>query len=306
MAGKVFISCGQKTDDEKRIAKTISKILKEELGFTPWLAFRIQSLKDIMTITKELRSSDYFLFIDFLRYPKDNKDLPVSLFTHQELALAHHVGFQEMIALQQKGVPQQGFLRYLLSNPESFDNENDLLKKIRQLVKDRKWSPDYSRNLVVRELGFTDTIGYKDHTGVFLERVLQIRVENKRSDVAAIGTVCILDYIQTADGTRIESPDRSYLKWAGQAGYERTILPKDFGDIDLFSIHGNKPGLFLHSLKDTPREPILTDDGDYELFFKLFSPDFSLIEFSVKIKLKWTPKRVIEKWTFKSSASLVT
>jgi hypothetical protein len=54
-------------------------------------------------------------------------------------------------------------------------------------------------------------------------------------------------------------------------GYERTLLPRDFGDIDLFSVHADTPGLFLHRLRDTPRQPILTIEGDYELFFKLYS-----------------------------------
>lgn len=131
MAGKVFISCGQR-GDERRIAKGIADLLEDDFELTHFLAFRIQSLNDIMTITKELCSSDYYLFIDFRRDPGKPEDLPCSLFTHQELALAHHLGFTEMIALQQEGAPLEGFLRYVLSIPVPFINEDDFASLVTQ------------------------------------------------------------------------------------------------------------------------------------------------------------------------------
>jgi len=316
MAGRVFISCGQRPPDEKRIAEEIAKILKDEFDLTPYLAFKIQSLNDIMTITKELRKSDYYLFVDFfrksknplfnlLKRTKNPQDLPCSLFTHQELALAHHLGFENIIALQQRGTPLEGFLRYVLSNPEPFDDEKDLLHKVRRLVKDRSWTKDYSRNLVIEEIGFTDVPWhYADHTGQSYDLVWQLNVENRRPDVAAVGTVCILNYIMSC-GNRIDSPDRAYLKWARQAGYDRTIIPKDFGVVDLFALRDNQPGIFLHSLRDAvPREPVLLNDGDYELFFMLFSQGFPLLEFSVDLKLRWTPAG-LGKQAQRSTAKLV-
>ena len=303
MTGKVFVSCGQRPPDERRIALAVKDLLEREFGLTIYLAFKVQSLDDIMTITNELRSSDYYLFIDFIRRPDLPHDLPVSLFTHQELSLAYHLGFRDIIAFQQKGAPLEGFVRYVLSNPETFADQHDLLDKLRVLVSEKGWSKAFSRNLVVEEVGFTPPIQYRDHTGAFLEYVWQVRVCNRRPDSAAVGTVCILNYIRTPNRRKLESPDRSYLKWAGQAGYERTILPDDFGDIDLFSLHADRPGVFLHSLRDTPREPILTDDGEYELFYKLFSQGFPLVEFSVKLDLKWTQLTVAQ-WDNRSRALL--
>lgn len=303
MPGKVFISCGQRPPTERKIALSVKDLLEKEFGFKTYLAFKVQSLDDIMTITNELRSSDYYLFIDFVRCPQAAEDLSVSLFTHQELALAHHLGFGDIIALQQRGTPLEGFLRYVLSNPEIFQDEQDLLNKLRKLVPDKGWSKEFSRNLTVEEVGFTPPIQYRDHTGTYVEYVWQVRVHNRRPDSAAVGTVCILDYIRSPDGKRINSPDRSYLKWAGQAGYERTILPEDFGDVDLFSLHADRPGLFLHSLRDTPREPILMDNGECELFYKLFSQGFPLVEFSVKLDLKWI-QPTLSQWDNRSRAIL--
>ncbi len=305
MSGKVFISCGQRPPDETRIAQEVKNLLKNDFGLDSYLAFKIQSLSDIMTITNELRSSDYYLFIDFVRRPAHSYDLPVSLFTHQELALAHHIGFRDIIALQQDSAPLEGFLRYVLSNPENFTDEADLYNKIRVLVKSRAWFPGFSRNLVADSLGFTQPFQYTDHSGSFVVCAYQIRIDNKRPDIAASGTVCILDYyVRMSDGKRLKSPDRSYLKWAGQAGYERTILPSDFGVIDLLSVHADRPGIFLHSLRDTPREPIIDANGQYQLYFKLYSRDFPLLEFTVQVDLRWMPPSP-PSWANPSTARLL-
>lgn len=288
MAGRVFISCGQRPPDEREVAERLKVLLEEEFHLEVYIAFRIQSLDDVMTITRELRSSDYFLFIDFLRRPDRPEDLPISLFTHQELALAHHLGFKHIIAFQQEEVPLEGFLRYVLSNPEHFSTADDLIAKTRTLLQDRGWHSGYSRNLTTEQLGFTPPVQYGDHTGTWLETVWQIRIHNNRPDVAAVGAVCILDSIESPNGQNMPAPDRSYLKWAGQAGYDRTILPADFGDIDLFSIHFDGPGIFLHSLRDTPREPVVRENGDYTFHFKLFSEGFPLLGFSANVRLQWT------------------
>jgi len=103
LTGKVFVSRGQASADEKEAAEQIAQLLKTEFGLTPYLAITVQGLRDIMRIVDELRSSDYYLFVDFKRR---------SLFTHQELALAHHLGFTEVIALQHQDAPaSEGFLR---------------------------------------------------------------------------------------------------------------------------------------------------------------------------------------------------
>lgn len=285
VAGKVFISCGQSSERERKTADRIKKLLKEKFDLESYLAVGVQSLNDIMRITDELRSSDYYLFIDFVR----NNAPCISVFSHQELALAHHLGFSDIIVLQEKGAPREGFLRYLQANPITFDNDEELISKIEVLVQERKWSCSYSRNLVIEQLGFSEVFQYTDHTGSFLEVVWRVRVHNRRPDVAAVGSVCILDYLEQGNGGRVDIIDRSYLKWAGQAGYDRTILPKDYGDIDLFATHLHEQGIFLHSLRDTPRAPIVVDNDRYRLFFKLFSRGFKIVEFSVELELAWEP-----------------
>lgn len=282
MVGKVFISCGQR-EGERAVAEKIKNLLKEKFYLDSYLAFKVQGLDDIMKITEELKASDYYLFIDFLRKGKD--DLACSLFTHQELALAHHVGFRDIIALQEDGAPLEGFLRYVLSNPEHFKNEEELLQKIEHLVTDKMWNKSFSRNLVLSEVfRLKEIINYTDLTGTTNQFVWQGIVTNKRPDVAAVNAVCILDSVKYPDGTEQKSQDRSYLKWARQSNYLTTILPEDFAVLDLFALHADTDGLFLHSILDfRPRSPISTGEGKHIFRYKLFSEGFPLLSFSIEI-----------------------
>jgi len=288
MPGKVFISCGQRPPREKNIADKVGKLLKEKFNLDYYLAYKIQGLNDIMKITEELRSSDYYLFIDF--YRKDKEDLPCSLFTHQELALAHHLGFTEIIAFQEKRAPLEGFLRYIQANPEPFENREELLKKVEEAVKARKWTRSYSRNLIIAKiLNPESPLQYADHTGTHLEYIWHAQVENRRPDVAAVNTVCVLDCIEFPNGKKINCDDRSYLKWAGQIGYQRTILPEDYGSIDIFAIRADELGIYLHSARDViPRMPVIRDNGKSKLCYKVFSEGFPLLSFVVHVSYQYS------------------
>lgn len=281
MTGKVFISCGMHLKRERNAVGAIQGLLKTKFKLNPYVAIAVQSLDDIMNITKELRSSDYYLFIDFKR---------LSLFSHQELALAHNLGFGgNIIVLRQKGTQLKGFLRYVQGNPEAFNTMKELLEKVETLVRQKGWSSDYSRNLIIDPiLKRSSVLTYGDHTGQTLHESWSVKIENRRSDVAAVGVVCILDSILLPSGTRQPSPDRGYLKWAGHRDYERTILPKSTEEVALFATRVHEPGVFLLSTLDVvPRQPILIPNGKYELNYKVFAQDFQMIEFTVALDLKW-------------------
>ena len=66
---------------KRKIAAKIASILETDFGLQSYLAFRIQSFEDIMTITKELESSDYYLFIDFRRDRNTPQEFEYSLFS---------------------------------------------------------------------------------------------------------------------------------------------------------------------------------------------------------------------------------
>lgn len=199
---------------------------------------------------------------------------------------------------------QEGFVRYVLSNPESFFDVEDLLQKLGALVRSRGWSPRFSRNLIVSNLHLSqpDPHVYGDHTGTFKMRTWAVDIENRRPDVAATRTICILDKIIDAVGSQ-PSLDRSFLKWSGfHQRYENTLLPEDFGTVNLLAVREQERGLFLPSQKDfSPREPILRSDGPYLLQFKVFSEGFPLLKFDsfpataggvARLLVGWLPRRI--------------
>jgi hypothetical protein len=200
----------------------------------------------------------------------------------------------DFIALRQSGAKQEGFIRYVLSNPTPFDTTDRLIGELRELVRNKRWSPKYSRNLVVNPT-FTPTneFSYTDVTGQSVQKAWLAEIQNHRLDAAAVGTICILDSVQNPSGKCDACKDRSYLKWAGLAGYERTIFPKSSDRLVLFVVRHDQKGLFLQSELDVhPREPIVTENGHYELTYKLFARDFPLLEFRVHVHLRsaiaWT------------------
>ena len=90
------------------------------------------------------------------------------------------------------------------------------------LVKERQWSKDYSRSLVLTEIQTpSEPLTYANHTSQYLEYIWRAQIENHRPDAAAVNTVCILYSIEHA-GKQVACSDRSYLKWAGQME-----IPKD-------------------------------------------------------------------------------
>lgn len=159
-----------------------------------------------------------------------------------------------------------------------------LLEKIEKAVEERHWTNDYSRNLVVTNVKQVGPVLYSDHTGSHVEFIWHAKIENHRSDAAAVNAVCVLDSIKFPNGEKRNSDDRSYLKWAYQKGYQRTILPEDHGLIDIFATRSNTNGIYLHSARDiTKRQSILWDSGVYELYYKVFSEGFPLLSFGVRV-----------------------
>jgi hypothetical protein len=297
MTGKVFISCGMHLPEERAAALRVRDLLKSQFNLTPYVAIMVQSFDDIMTITRELRSSDYYLFIDFKR---------PSLFAHQELALAHHLGFGgNLIALRETGAGDpQGFQRYILSNPTLFNSTDDLLEKVQTLVSDKGWSPNYSRNLVVSALTPSGGLSYGDHSGMSFHESWRAKIANRRPDAAAAGAVCILDSILSRSTGLQPCPDRGYLKWCGHSGYERTLLPNSSEEVDVFAIRRDQPGVFLLSTLDSVRrQPIVTENGEYELNYKVFARDFPVLEFTVRLNLQWKSFTPVV-WTHESAAHI--
>ena len=293
MTGKVFISCGQGTTEEKDAANDVSSWLRSQ-GFYPYVAIEVQSILDINGgIIKELKSSDYYLFINFRREKimgRDGEFFRGSVFTHQELAIAYALGFDKMIFISQTGTKREGMFAYIGSNTPEFDSYDEVLSTVQSALQKAQWDPNYSRNLLVLNPHWSSpNILYSDHTGQRLIKALYIEIHNKRGDLGAVNTVIRLSHITDSHGQRIQSPDRSHLKCAGFAShYSQTIWPKSQVSYDILDLDmNNQSQVFLSSAMDvTPRQPIITKTGRYILEYELFSQGFPSSKFSLELNLK--------------------
>jgi hypothetical protein len=295
MPGKIFISCGQNSEEERKIATEIKAWLEEPArGYSAYIAIEAQNLYDINSaIVKELILSDYYIFIDFRRELIGWKKLFLrefrgSLFSHQELALAYNLGFDKVIFLQEDGVSSEGFLKYIQSNSRPFKKRNQILKLIQEEVRNKKWSPLYSRHLIVGGIiKISSPILYRDHTGSRNVYIYECMVENNRQDRAAMNTLAILKSIEGPNGQAIP-PDTSYLKWAGQIGYSRTIFPLSSANFCLLQIDcNNLLSVYLQSAADIlPRSPIISGQaGNYKLTYQVFAENFPMLEFQTLLNL---------------------
>jgi len=138
---RVFISCGQRKDNEElAIANQIADKL-DKMGFEPYIAVGEQSLKGVKeNIFKRLEESEYFLFIDFKRERLfktneefvDTNDHRGSLFSHQELAIATFLDY-EVLAFQEKGVKKDdGILGFIQANCIPFSKRRNLPMLLRK------------------------------------------------------------------------------------------------------------------------------------------------------------------------------
>lgn len=295
---KVFISCGQRPGEEENTAKQIKNWIDKQTGYSAWLARDAQSLEDLNnSIIKNLVDSDYFLFIDFKR-EKINGEFRGSLYSHQELVLAHYLGFpeEESLFLAQEGLKLEGFAEHLLFNCERFKEYKDIMRIVKDEIP-KKWKPDYSRSLIVDK----DSIGkpcigkYKDHLQPFRrESIWGCRINNKRKK-SANNVKIVLRRIKYPNGAVYNSSDTAYLKWGGHRDCYAIDIPSGQSEnIDLFSIPtslfgiplDNPSKVYLHSNTDiSPRKPVVDKPGIYYLYYKISADEFPTVVFSVKLVL---------------------
>lgn len=287
MPAKVFISCGQASKEERTAAQHLSDWFRSQ-GYQPYVAIQVQSILDLnAAIIRELKTSDYYLFVNFKReqLPNGNRG---SLFTNQELAVAYAFGFEHMLLLNQQGVKREGVFEFMVSNIPEFDDTKEVLSLVRHAVAAAKWRPDYTRHLDLAGHHFTpQPFLYRDHTGQRNIRALHVRVRNSRADLGAVGSILRLFKLTDPNGAVLQSPDLSQLKASGHPGYSQTIWPTSEGTFDLLAIDmDNQSHIYLLSELDVnPRVPIITQPGRWLLDYELFSQGFPRLSFRVDLNL---------------------
>jgi hypothetical protein len=270
------------------IAERIEKELIA-MGFEPYIAVAEQSLKGVKeNIFTKLRSSEYFLFIDFKRerlfkgndHFVDTGTYRGSLFSHQELSIAAFQDY-DVLAFQEACVKKEdGVLKFIQVNCIPFTDSKSLPSLVVEKIKERKWNPNW-RN----ELGlYRDMSDYEDSNApnVHFGRYFHIKVFNKHKDKIARNCFAYIESIKDLATGKIRNLELVELKWKGIIKETVSIIPKSFRYLDALHINLSNPtvaylGLnpFIVDWTGYQNAYQITGKGDYEIEYVIFSEDFS-------------------------------
>jgi len=267
---RVFISCGQKKDTEEfDLAQKVKSVLKDK-GFDSYVAVTHQTLKDLKSnIFRQLRNSEYFLFIDLKRELLKNGTYRGSLFSHQELALASYLDL-ETIAFQEKGVEKMGILPFIQVNAEEFSNRNTLPELIVKKIKEKKWKNDWKNQIVLDDV-YNNTAVFPDGQRVEFFHIRVLNLNYKRDARSCYGYLELFEI----NGKK-SRPKTVELKWSGYTKPNANILSSSYRDLDTFFVRHDKPHEAMsNSFTDSGRYKIVfRDQGKYILRYRVISANF--------------------------------
>lgn len=136
----IFISCGQFTDAEKQLGKSIAEMVRKLTTLTPFFAEEVQDLNGLDTnILRALHECVAFITVlhprgDITR-PDKSTLTRASVWIEQEIAIATYIRRVEnrslpIIAFKHKSVGLEGIRSLLQVNPIEFTNEAEVLAEL--------------------------------------------------------------------------------------------------------------------------------------------------------------------------------
>lgn len=292
MPARVFISCGQATNEERATATELEQWFRSK-GYDPYVAIQAQTIRDLNAgIIGALAASDYYVFVNFCRekciFAKDEL-YRGSLYSHQELAIAYAFGFDHILVINHKKITHEGVEKFLVTNIPAFENGSEVLPRITEAVQKAGWSPKYSRHLFLTSVRWAPEIIFGDPATreVRFQKTLHADLRNNRSDCAAYHVIAHLNEIIDLKANRpVDHNDRTLLKASGFLGYEHTIWPDSHCSFDLLAISVKNPQqIFLNSSLDlSPRTPIINSPGRYELRYRFIAEKYPLLERGIQLE----------------------
>lgn len=296
MGARVFISCGQRTANERAITSQVSAYL-EKRGYETYFAIGHQAYRDVReNIFKKLKRVEYFLFIDFQRH---------SVFSHQELAIASFLETPLMAFQEGKAHRRRGLASSIQLNPHIFQNVDELLAHLERDLNERELKGEWDkncRNELSIELYDSEPseIPYKYNDGTKINvHFYHLKVRNNSRHLTAKDcTVFLAQAINEKTGEIIAQnvPD---LKWAGlPLPYANLYRNKHERTLAAVCIPANrKPltGCFYMAVDNSQEfHSCIPEEGTYLLTYSLISDNFP----EVSETFRFTLGKTIEKCSF--------
>lgn len=261
-----------------------------QVGFDPYVAIEEQSLVGLReNIFERLRTSEYFIFVDFKREQLAGTGAVVnrgSLFSHQELAIASFLEM-DVIALQERGVKtDDGIIRFLQTNPIPFTDRDTLPHVIADIVHQRDWNSSW-RNELVLERRRDQAIAAKRLDGT-IATFFHIDVRNHHQQKLATNCYVYLEKAVRVTPTAETIPLKTVeFKWAGTTIPGVGIAPRSVREFDAFQVAHNTPTVldFAAFCDSTEYIPRFSGAGQYELSYVVRAGNFPPARGSFKLNL---------------------
>ena len=281
LKAKVFISCGQRTPEEKSIGTQLVSYF-EKNGFEPYFAEEVHSpLGLTQSIYDNLRTSEYFVCINFER----EDGVYGSLFVQQELAIASYEKLP-LVAFHQPAVKLSGVAKYLHVNSIEFNSFKDIILNLDRLTK--TWDAQ-SKNQFRLSFGNEHLNVVIHNQNNVLSNWYHITVENLSSIFTAKNCYAYIEEIQDVQNKKSVFGENEYkneLIWAGTGRIDVNIPYKAKRDIDaLYAIHGTGQWIFQEPNTSTIyRYPQLAD-GHYKIIYAIHSDDLPEAKIELEVSL---------------------
>lgn len=142
MAYRIFISCGQRTDEERRVGEELERLIREG-GHDPFFAGGAHSFDELAThIFTGLARCEAYLAVMHprgeVRYPGTERvEIRGSVWIHQELAILAYRRFLQgrslpLRVLMHRTIGREGVMDNLIINPVVFEREEEIYESVRE------------------------------------------------------------------------------------------------------------------------------------------------------------------------------
>lgn len=142
----IFISCGQYTEEEKRLGQQVAQMVKTLTGFDAFFAENVQDLNGLdANILSALHECAALIVVlhprGTIERPNDSPVVRASVWIEQEIAIATYIKRVEkrslpIIVFKHVKVGREGLRDLLQLNPIEFTHESEVLARLPERLKD--------------------------------------------------------------------------------------------------------------------------------------------------------------------------
>lgn len=277
-------------------------------GFHPYLAIEVHSPSGLATgIYEHLRTSEYFLFVDFARDRLGRSSRARgSLFSNQELAIASYLSLDSLYFVDSRIARREGILGAIQGNPIEFDELRSLPRLISRNLREAKWDCDSRLELRVEPLPGVPSdarIGRTNRGAPILARFWQFRIRNLHPRIVA--TDCRIQVVDIRGPGAVAASGPLEAKFAGITWPTVAVPPLSTRQFDALIVPHSDPRkaslgvmnpVYVDSER-TLREHSVGGSGDYEADILVLSREFRPVRGRIEFHLGTSLADVRLRWT---------